>query len=255
MFLFFKIKLGNIAFVKTIIYRRRGVMAPQKINTFIIRFENEIKFSDIPYFRSGILSAMDYDANVLFHNHKSDTEFRYSYPLIQYKRINKKAAIVCLGEGALTIGEFFLRQNLNIRVKDEVVELKVESFRPGNYIMQPWGTMFLYRLRKWLPLNSENYIKYTQLEGVVEKTAFLEKILVGNILSMAKGLDIGIDAEIQCKIISIDSPRLMLAKGVKLMSFDIEFKTNISIPDYAGLGKHSSLGFGIVTKKKNKDEQ
>ena len=230
-------------------------MSPQKINTFIIRFGNEIKFSHIPYFRSGILSAMDYDANVLFHNHKSDTEFRYSYPLIQYKRINRKAAIVCLGEGALAVGEFFLKQNLNIRVGEEVMELKIESLKPVSYIVQPWDAMFTYRLRKWLPLNSDNYAKYIALEGVVEKTAFLEKILVGNILSMAKGLGIDVEKEIQCKILSVDTPRLMFAKGVKLMSFDVEFKSNMSIPDYAGLGKHSSLGFGIVTKKNYKNEE
>lgn len=230
-------------------------MSLQKINTFIIRFSNEIKFSDIPYFRSGILSAMDYDANVLFHNHKSDTEFRYSYPLIQYKRINRKAAIVCFGEGALTVGELFVKQNLNVRIREQIVELAIESLKPLNYIVQPWEATFTYNIRNWLPLNSENYAKYMALEGVVEKTAFLEKILIGNILSMAKGLGIDVDKEIQCKILSVESPRLMLAKGVKLMSFDAVFKSNMSIPDFAGLGKHCSLGFGVVTKKKHRNEE
>ena len=230
-------------------------MSPQKINTFVIRFGNEIGFSDIPYLRSGILKVMDYDANVLFHNHISDTELRYSYPLIQYKRINKKAAIVCLGEGALTIGELFAKQNLNVRIREQVTELKIESLNPMSYIVQPWDAMFTYRIRKWLPLNSDNYARYIALEGVVEKTAFLEKILIGNILSMAKGLGIEVEKEIQCKILTVDSPRLMLAKGVKLMSFDVDFKSNMSIPEYAGLGKHSSLGFGIVTKKRDKNEE
>ena len=230
-------------------------MSPQKINTFVIRFGNEIGFSDIPYLRSGILKVMDYDANVLFHNHISDTELRYSYPLIQYKRINKKAAIVCLGEGALTIGELFAKQNLNVRIREQVTELKIESLNPMSYIVQPWDAMFTYRIRKWLPLNSDNYARYIALEGVVEKTAFLEKILIGNILSMAKGLGIEVEKEIQCKILTVDSPRLMLVKGVKLMSFDVDFKSNMSIPEYAGLGKHSSLGFGIVTKKRDKNEE
>ena len=230
-------------------------MSPQKINTFVIRFGNEIGFSDIPYLRSGILKVMDYDANVLFHNHISDTELRYSYPLIQYKRINKKDAIVCLGEGALTIGELFAKQNLNVRIREQVTELKIESLNPMSYIVQPWDAMFTYRIRKWLPLNSDNYARYIALEGVVEKTAFLEKILIGNILSMAKGLGIEVEKEIQCKILTVDSPRLMLVKGVKLMSFDVDFKSNMSIPEYAGLGKHSSLGFGIVTIKRDKNEE
>lgn len=230
-------------------------MSFSKINTFIIKFCNEIRFCDIPYFRSGILQAMEYDANLLFHNHISETEFRYSYPLIQYKRINKKAAIVCLGDGASVIGEFFVKQNLKVPIKGQIVELNIDSLKPRNYNVQIWDTMFVYRIRKWLPLNSENYERYQELEGVVERTSFLEKILIGNILSMAKGLDINIKEEIKCKILSIEPPRLMLAKGVKLMAFDVEFKTNFSIPEYVGLGKHASLGFGTVTKKRYKNEE
>lgn len=230
-------------------------MSFSKINTFIIRFCNEIKFSDIPSFRSGILQAMEYDANVLFHNHISETEFRYSYPLIQYKRINKKAAIVCLGDGASVIGDLFIKQNLKIPINGQIVELNIDSLKPRNYNVQTWDTMFVYRIRKWLPLNSDNYEKFQGLEGVVEKTAFLEKILIGNILSMSKGLDLNVNDEIKCKILSIAPPRLIFAKGVKLMAFDVEFKTNFSIPEYVGLGKHASLGFGTVTKKQYRDEE
>ena len=34
---------------------------------------------------------------------------------------------------------------------------------------------------------------------------------------------------------------------------DISFKTNISLPNFIGLGKHASVGFGIITKVKSKD--
>lgn len=226
-------------------------MSISKINTFIIRFCNEIKFSDIPYFRSGILQAMEYDANVLFHNHISETEFRYSYPLIQYKRINKKAAIVCFGEGCNTVGEFFATQNMKFMMGEQLVELNLDRLQPRKFVIHVWDTMFTYTLRKWLPFNQENYRKYTSIEGIAEKVLFLQNILIGNMLSMTKGLGIHIDKEILCSITVASSPRIVRAKGVKLMSFDIEFKSNLSIPDYAGIGKHASIGYGTIVKKRN----
>jgi hypothetical protein len=35
--------------------------------------------------------------------------------------------------------------------------------------------------------------------------------------------------------------------------FDAEFLTNVSIPDYAGLGKGVSVGYGVTVRKKEKE--
>jgi CRISPR/Cas system endoribonuclease Cas6 (RAMP superfamily) len=35
-------------------------------------------------------------------------------------------------------------------------------------------------------------------------------------------------------------------KGRKVLTFCVNFKTNVSLPDYVGLGKGSSVGFGVV---------
>ena len=32
------------------------------------------------------------------------------------------------------------------------------------------------------------------------------------------------------------------------MAFDVEFKANITLPQYVGVGKNASIGFGILTK-------
>ena len=64
------------------------------IHILVIRFKNEISLLEIPFFRGAILHALHGEANVLFHNHVDESSFRYSYPLIQYKRIQGKAAIV-----------------------------------------------------------------------------------------------------------------------------------------------------------------
>lgn len=45
----------------------------------------------------------------------------------------------------------------------------------------------------------------------------------------------------------MSAPYQVTNKGVKLMAFDAEFKTNMSLPDYVGIGKNASIGFGVVT--------
>jgi hypothetical protein len=37
-----------------------------------------------------------------------------------------------------------------------------------------------------------------------------------------------------------------------MQAFNIKFTTNISLPDYIGLGKGSSSGFGVVKEDSNK---
>ena len=225
-----------------------------KIDILIIRFNNELKFCEIPLLRSNILSAMEHNADILFHNHLPDDKFRYSYPLIQYKRIDRKAAMLCLGNGCATVGEYFATQDTKYDTRENIVKLEIERLQPQRFVIQVWETMLTYTLRRWLPFNSDNYRIYTGIEGVAEKTLFLQNILIGNMLSMTKGLGIHIDKEILCTITNVSRPHIVTAKGVKLMSFDIEFKSNLSIPNYAGIGKHASIGYGTVVKKRNNNK-
>lgn len=74
----------------------------KKVKILRIQFHEELKNNEIELFRGAVLSKLQ-NASVLFHNHIADN-FRYAYPLIQYKRIAKRASIVCLEEGTDVIG-------------------------------------------------------------------------------------------------------------------------------------------------------
>lgn len=223
----------------------------QTVRTLIIRFKNDISKAEIKYFRGAVIHAMSY-ANILFHNHQEDGGFRYSYPLIQYKRINGRAAIVCLGEGTDVIEEFFAAQKRLFTLGSREVNMEIENIIPQKIIVQIWDSSFKYHLRKWLPLNSGNYQKYLLIESLSEKISFLENILIANILSFTKGINIHLDKTIECKILSSSEPSEVVIKAIKIMSFDIEFVSNISLPDYIGLGKNSSINYGTITRIKTK---
>ena len=219
------------------------------INTLIVKFKNQIAQWEIPLFRGAIIEAAS-DCNCqLFHNHQGDG-FRYRYPLIQYKCIKGQATIVCVGEGVEEIGAFFRNSNFMFKLGDKpATQFEIESIIPHRTLVQVWNESFAYYLRNWLPLNPENHQKYMEMEGLVERTQMLEKILVGNILSACKGLEVTIEKGIQCKILHTGEPRVTRFKGIPYMTLDGEFKSNITLPNYIGLGKGASMGHGIIIQR------
>lgn len=225
------------------------------VQTFLIRFSNDILFREIPLLRGAILNALGDGVGLLFHNHIDGKSFRYKYPLIQYKRIRKKAAVFCIADGVEAIGQFLSLQDFAISLGGKSIKLEVESVSPKRNLVQIWDSTFRYKLHNWLPLNSENYQLFMKLDELSARIEFLERMLVGNILSFAKGIGINLEKELLCKVLDIGEPRLLSAKGVKMMAFNVEFKSNLSLPDYMGIGKHVSLGFGTVVRVYNDNKQ
>jgi hypothetical protein len=99
-------------------------------------------------------------------------------------------------------------------------------------------------LSPWLALNQLNYQKYRLLDKLTKKP-FLEKILVANILSVLKGLEIRIDFKILTHINKMRQIKT-LAHENEFAGFLGEFEVNINLPNYLGIGKSVSKGFGVV---------
>lgn len=225
-----------------------------KVKTLVIRFKNEIAEWEVVGFRGAVIHAMK-NADVLFHNHLDGEKLRFGYPLIQYKRIRRKAAIVCVGEGTEAIGQFFASCCFDVRIGKRLVTLEVESMQANQTLVQVWQDMFDYRIREWLPLNEENYKKYKETKDLMEQVALLQPILTGNLRSFAKGMEMDYELrqKIECTITSLGDPYLVTHyNGVVMTAFNADFKTNISLPNYIGLGKGVSIGRGTVTMKRDK---
>jgi uncharacterized protein MJ0978 len=108
--------------------------------------------------------------------------------------------------------------------------------------------MQTYALQGWLPLNSMNYREYQCLESLSERVNMLEKILVGNVLSFAKGVDVFLDSRVICKILELKNTGIVFYKDVGLMSFSVVFRINVVLPDFIGLGKAVSINNGVITR-------
>ena len=220
------------------------------IRTLTIYYDTDISYKEIPLFRGAVLKSLGDKANVLYHNHTGEDTFRYSYPLIQYKRLNGKAAITCVEEGADVIGQFMSEAPGTIMVGQKELKCEVARVLPAKILVQTWSRPFNYHLNRWLPLNAKNYLLYKSTEDENERKVMLENILKGNLLSMLKGLGIHLEDELLVRITQLSEPYILYNKGIGMMAFNADFISNLSIPNNLGIGKNASIGCGILHQKK-----
>ena len=220
------------------------------VRTLTITTDAEIRQNEIPLFRGAVIQSLGEHPNVYFHNHLDNDKFRYAYPLIQYKRLGGKAAIVCVEEGADLIGQFLTETSDTLKIGDREIEWSTRRIQPARLLIQTWEDTFKYHISRWLPLNSKNYHLYQNTEGLVEKIALLENILKGNLLSMLKGLDIHLDQELIVRITQVSEPYILYNKGIGMTAYNADFNCNLTIPNNVGVGKNASIGYGVVHLEK-----
>lgn len=222
----------------------------KKIKYLRIAFEGSLRPHEIPALRAAVIEKVGRRHDV-FHNHgQSSDTFQYRYPLIQYKSIKGQPAILCLDDGADQIHRFFTKKDWTLHVSDRELSMKVASMDMKQYTLQAWDRSFSFNIRNWIALNQQNYEAYQELEGLSDKLHFLEKKLTGNILSFAKGMDWHVDKPIKVAITHLEEPRWVKLKGKKVLGFTLDFSTNVFIPNFVGLGKSVSLGYGTVVQRK-----
>ena len=185
----------------------------------------------------------------VIHNHDLKTgKPIYRYPLIQFKLIDKTPAIIAITDMAVKIfAEIFMKLD-KIVIEDTVIpvfekDLKIEDVEFGYS-----NKTFMYEFTSsWIGLNQNNFKKYNDA-GRDEKNEMLKKVMTGNILSMAKHLDCWLSQDQKIKIDHKLKEVKVNLKGKSMTAFTGIFKTNFLLPDYLGIGKSVSRGFGAVRR-------
>lgn len=179
-------------------------------------------------------------------NKSNDTAFIYRYPAVQCKQIKNTLIIIGISQGAALLEQ--LSQDLNeisagintctILERDAVI--RNEEFGISD-------TTHTYEfLTPWLALNQQNAKKFYDLKGKPDRDAFIRRILIGNLETLAKSLDyktpvpITCEAKIRFRIDWMGRENVMVFLG--------KFKTNLRIPDYLGMGLSVSQGFGTIKR-------
>lgn len=218
-----------------------------KVRYLKLRFSNRMKPFETVYFRAAVIEASRRQS-ILFHNHYQDGGYRYAYPLIQYKVTQKKATIVCLHEGTDDIHYFLQNRDLRLQIGNRAETFEIEDIHLKYFPLGIVDERIHYALRHWLALNQENYARYQQLDTEIERLQMLQRLLTSQFLALAKGIDWQVPHTIEVDILKLKEVRTVSYKDQKLLAFSLNFRCNVSLPNYIGLGKGASVGFGMVKR-------
>lgn len=208
-------------------------------------YNGKLKIGEEQMFRGAFLKVMGTNVNSLLHNHL-EVGLRYSYPLVQYKSLNNKPAIVGIGRGGSAIMDLPRNGNLIIGKRPRTYSLEdinIEQYEP-DIDKEPK----MYSIMRYIPLNTTNIEEFDSLPALTDKICLLEDIINANILAFFKGIGYHCNEEIQTVISSIDRIYDLYYKNVRFKGFDMKFITNVLLPNNIGLGKSSSVGFGVLKR-------
>jgi hypothetical protein len=180
----------------------------------------------------------------LLHNHYEDGSALYAYPQVQYKVVDHIPVLVGFQKGAELLVKLFLKiRELEIEGKHFPVLAKNIQQKLCDLIVN--RQLFSYEFKTlWMALNQENFKKYLQLDEP-GKTKFLNQQLQNNILSFYKGLSFFTNDKIMA--ITKVAEKQTQFKNQSMLAFSGQFTTNAYLPEWAGIGKAVSRGFGTVS--------
>ncbi|MCY6485477.1 CRISPR-associated endonuclease Cas6 [Clostridium aestuarii] len=212
-----------------------------KLEVMRLSFENvEIAKRDIPKVRGFIASNYpEYDE---LHNHKGNKTI-YRYPVIQYKSIEGIPCIVALNEGVNVLKKIENEVD-NINIENKIIDIfeKRIKYEKAEYGIS--NTLLKYEFDSpWMCLNDKNFKIYIKSNDE-EKKELLKRILIGNILSMSKSMGYTVEEKINVYL-ELRSCNVKF-KNKDMLGFKGYFIINFKIPNYLGLGKSVSRGFGAV---------
>lgn len=181
------------------------------------------------------------------HHHTEDNKLIYRYPVVQYKVINGTPLLIGIKGGVDSLWKVFddmSELNLN-NTAYEIFDKK--SLLKKIYIGILDKQKIYTFLTPWLALNEKNYEKYQKLGSWPKRKKLLEKILIDNIISISKSLGYTVPEPIKADIKKLKEVHTKL-KGTPMLGFLGTFSVNFEIPDYWGIVKSVSRGFGTIKR-------
>jgi len=177
-------------------------------------------------------------------NKSNDTAFIYRYPAVQFKQIKNTLMVIGISQGAALLEQLSHARNEILSGKNTCTILERDAVIRNEEFGISNTTRTYEFLTPWLALNQQNAKKFYDLKGKPERDAFIRRILIGNLATLAKSLDyktpvpITCEAKIRLRIDWMGHENVMVFLG--------KFKTNLMIPDYFGMGQSVSQGFGTI---------
>jgi hypothetical protein len=217
------------------------------IQTVTIKFPDiQLNTRDAHKLR-GYIGNLFKDRSPLLHNHLENGEFSYRYPLVQYKVIEKTPMLVGLEEGAKLLMELFLKIR-EIKIDDREYPVLSKNIESRIWAIGVNRDLHEYRFETlWMALNQKNFVAY-QNAGREQQIENLKKIAISNVLAFYKAFDLILEKEERIMMKVNVNEKNAQFKNKDMLAFKGGFVTNAVLPDYVGIGKAVSRGFGTIQK-------
>jgi hypothetical protein len=151
----------------------------------------------------------------LLHHHFNE-KLLYTYPRIQFKVIEAQAHIIGIEEGVSILTNIRSEINKfrigleNIEFHNPEFKVKTERFGDTEYEKEYTFTTI------WLALNEQNYHRYIS-SPPPQKEDILRRAIIGNILSMCKGLGYVVKGQLSVRLNGKEAPATL--KGTSMLGF------------------------------------
>lgn len=212
------------------------------LKTITLVFKTNKPVTESPEKLRGFIGNKFPDYPIL-HHHIKEAGYVYTYPRVQYKIISGTPIVFGLEEGAEVVKKIssdideLLLGKQTYRIEEKRIIEKMQEF---GKIKEHKQYKFI---TPWLALNEENYGQYKKINKK-NQILLLNRILIGNILSIAKAFDYVVLSKLTVK--TNVKPTKVQSKGIPLIGFVGEFRINFDLPDLIGIGKSVSRGFGTI---------
>ncbi len=188
----------------------------------------------------------------LFHNHYPDGKsiYRSKGAPFQFKVINNEVFILALNEGVYFSKSFQWPDKIKMPLGRNglLVELKFLSKTSKQATFQKTEAQCYRNVSPYLALNQNKYGLYLKMSES-ERRKSIEKGLADHILTAAKWCGIRVSHRIQTNLIQMRTGiPIKIKDDLIFLPFDVMFDCNTDIPDYIGIGKFVSRGYGTVVQ-------
>jgi hypothetical protein len=215
------------------------------LRTFSLTLEpiNPVRFS-LDTFRASLLRDL---AGYLLLHQENAAGFIHRYPVVQCRQIKNTLTVVGINEGAE-----FLKFQSDHGEETGTAEntCRICGKSPG-LVNEEFGvtaTLQSYEfVTSWLPFSQENNRKFYLLKIKEEREAFIRTMLIGNILTLSKSLGYTVPGPLTADINMHFQKEWIDGAGIITLSG--KFTMPFLIPDYLGIGRSVSTGFGAIRKR------
>lgn len=220
--------------------------APEPAKAICVRFHTDHPVLATPYQLKGvIIRKFPNHAIVPFINGEYRGQMRY--PRVQVKVLRNQLCIFGIGDGYKVVRGFY-EELESFQIEEE--EYKVTGMDIPESDLQldlPSEDFLRYKfITPWVALNRRYLVMYRALLPV-ERAAFLNRLLVQNLLFIGRelGYEINYTVTARVKLQSL-TPRVVEEQGSG--SFKGYFTSNMILPDYLGLGNGITKGLGTIVQ-------